>query len=132
MLWAALATLIMNLTGFGDDTAFMKEFVKHLQEAVNSTVHDKQRRSLASTAIDDLERAFAKHRDRLATDSACIQKVDSTYAASFADYMQCDQGTDAIWSETIDAMIAAEQKLRTTLSDTEWSALSKKLAEEQK
>jgi|SRR4051794_7781348 hypothetical protein len=131
MLWAALATLIMNLTGFGDDTAFMKEFVKHVHEAVTSTVHDEQRRSAASTAIDDLERAFAKHRDRLAaTASTCIQKADSTYAATFADYMRCDQGTDAIWSETIDSMIAAEQKLRATLSDTEWSAMSKKLAEE--
>jgi hypothetical protein len=128
MLWVALASLIMAFSGSGDDTRLMRELVASLHKAVAAVVHDPERVASADTGIDDLARAFAAHRDGLAENGACIEKLDRSYEVTVAQYELCDQGIDARWQLTIDAMVSAERQVRTSLHDDEWPALRKAFA----
>lgn len=132
MFWVALASLILVLTGGGDDTKAFREQMARNRAALQAVVGDSARIGLATTAIDDAERAFGDHRARLDEMGRCIERLDRTYRVTAAEYDGCTAGADASWDRLTDEVVAAELRMRQALSDAEWAAVQDSLRAQEK
>ena len=130
MFWIALSTLIMSMTGKGDDTYFIRHFFERAREAVEEQVHEPARRRAALATLDRTSSAFAKHRRRVGKISACIERADRSYAATRADYEKCLADVEPAWDSAGADLIASETSLRAALTPGELRAV-RRAAEEQ-
>lgn len=130
MLWVALGTLLMILTGSGDDTKAMRARADLLRKSVQKVAADQARATRAVQSVDDFERAFGAHRERLKEIGSCVERMDRQYAVSQADYMGCVAELDAGWELTINHAIDAQQLLRQSLTDEEWQELRAEIGDE--
>jgi hypothetical protein len=108
MLWVALATAIMMLTGeFYDARAIAKLFLA-LREVIVETVAAEPQRARALRAVGRFEQAFEQHRKDLEAFTACVERADLDYRATRDAYAACENRAQA-----------QRQALRRTLDDVE-------------
>ena len=93
MLWVALATAIMLLSGElsreADDGAILAALIAALRKATIQEVPDAPRRAAALRALTTFEAGLTAYRRQLVTFKACIAAADSKYGAVQADYDAC-------------------------------------------
>src|SRR6188768_1168248 len=93
MLWVALATAIMLLSGElsreADDGATLALLLAAMRKSTIQDVVDEPRRAAALRALASFELGLAAYRRQLATFKACIATADGKYAATRADYDAC-------------------------------------------
>jgi len=123
MFWIALSALIMSLTGTGDDTYAIRKFIEHARDTVNARVADEARRQAAVATLDRTERAFEKHRQRVGKISACVERLDRTYAVTRAEYERCLEDIEPAWEAASDDLIALEAELRAEVTPAELAAI---------
>lgn len=123
MFWIALSALIMTLTGAGDDTYVIRQFIEHARESVAAHVEDEARKRAATATLDDASRAFEKHRLRVGKISECIAKLDRSYAATQADYERCLTDLAPAWDAAAEALIGLDARLREALAPPELAAI---------
>jgi len=93
MLWVALATAIMLLSGEltreADDGAILAALIAALRKATTQEVTDAPRRAAALRALSTFEAGLTAYRHQLVTFKACIAAADAKYGATQADYDAC-------------------------------------------
>lgn len=93
MLWVALATAIMLLSGElsreADDGAILAALIAALRRATIQEVPDAGRRATALRALTTFESGLTAYRRQLVTFKACIAAADAKYGATQADYDAC-------------------------------------------
>jgi len=99
MLWVALATAIMLLSGEltreGDGSQAVAELIAGFRRAITSVVPATPRRTQALRAVERFEQAFATHRQDLQAFGACVEAADRKYRATEADYAACNVRIEA-------------------------------------
>ena len=128
MLWVALGTLLMVLTGSGDDTKAIRERADLVRKSVKQIASDQARATRAVQSVDDFEKVFGEHRDRLEEIGKCVEEADRRYEVSEADYNGCLAELDKGWDLTIEGTLQAQRNLRDALTDSEWQSLRERLA----
>jgi len=121
MFWVAVASLIMLISGTGDDTRAFRERAEAFKEAISLYVQDGPREARAIAAVERSECSFRRHREKLAQKQACLAKVDAAYAATRQDYLACLAGTQNIWLESSDALIKSQRDLQASITPEEWA-----------
>ena len=119
MFWIALSTLIMSLTGEGDDTYAFRKILENGRDAVEDQVHDPARQKVAVQTIDRTEAAFWKHRKRMGKISACIERLDRTYVANEADYERCLKDLGPAWDAAAEDLIELDHVFSSSLTASE-------------
>lgn len=95
MLWVALATLIMMLTGEIYDTRAIAKLFAALRESITDSVPDEAARAKALHAAAGFEQAFETHRLQLVAFAECIDRADHDYRATQSDYTACAERAQA-------------------------------------
>jgi len=123
MFWIALSALIMSLTGSGDDTYVIRKFIEQARDTVNTHVADEARRRAANETLDRTEQAFEKHRARVGKISACIERLDRTYAVTRADYERCLVDVTPAWDAAAEELIVLDRQLHEQVRPAELAAI---------
>lgn len=123
MFWVALSTLLMAMTGQGDDTFVFREFLDNLRDGVERHVSDPARRARALDVVDDTSKKFRTHRERVNDVSVCFERADRRYQVTAADYEQCLQGADQLWDHAAEALVVAERALNQNITESERRAI---------
>ncbi|HEY6725216.1 MAG TPA: hypothetical protein VI197_14375 [Polyangiaceae bacterium] len=123
MFWVALSTLLMVMTGQGDDTYVFRAFLDHLRDSVEERVTDPARRARALEVVDDTSRKFQTHREKVNQVGICFERADRRYQVSPADYERCLKGADQLWDRAAEALIVAERQLHQNLTESERRAI---------
>jgi len=123
MFWVALSTLLMVMTGQGDDTFVFREFLENLRDNIETHVTDPGRRARALAIVDDTAAGFKSHRERVNKIGECVEQNDRTYKVSVADYERCLQGADELWDKAAEKLIAAEHGLDQNITEAERRAI---------
>jgi hypothetical protein len=126
MFWIALSTLIMSLTGEGDDTYAIREFFERARDAVDSEVHDAAHKRAALRTLDRATHAFELHRRRVTKISQCIERADRRYTAVAADYERCLADVDPAWSAAGEELIELGHDLGSALTPAELDAVRRR------
>jgi len=124
MFWIGLATLIMLVSGSGDDTLAFRKRAEAMREMIVEMVSESGRARDAVGAVNEAEKAFGAHRNRLEKVGLCIEKADRKYAATEADYLACGKNSEREWKTTTDDLVRAELTLREALKPDEWNKLN--------
>ena len=99
MLWVALATAIMLLSGEltreADDGTTLARLLEVLRKSTIQDVTDAQRRAAALRALDSFDLGLAAYRRQIATFKACIAAADGKYNSTKADYDACQAPVEA-------------------------------------
>jgi hypothetical protein len=123
MFWIALSALIMSLTGTGDDTYVIRQFIERARDTVNAHVAEEARRRAAVETLDRTARAFEKHRQRVGKISACVETLDRTYAVTRAEYEGCLADVTPAWEAAGEELIVLETELRAEVTPAELAAI---------
>ena len=126
MFWVALSTLIMSLTGEGDDTYAIRAFFERSRDAVEAQVKDAARQRAALATLDRTARAFERHRERVSKISQCIERADRRYAAVAADYERCLTDVEPAWSAAGEELIVLDRDLARSLTPAELQAVRRR------
>ena len=126
MFWVALSTLIMSLTGEGDDTYAIREFFERSRDAVEAQVKDAARQRAALDTLDRTVRAFQRHRARVNKISECIAAADRRYAAVAADYERCLADVEPAWTAAGEELITLDRDLERELTPAELKAVRRR------
>jgi len=126
MFWVALSTLIMSLTGEGDDTYAIRAFFERSRDAVEAQVKDAARKRAALDTLARTERAFERHRERASKISACIERADRRYAAVAADYERCLTDVEPAWSAAGEELIVLDRDLERAVTPAEFEAVRRR------
>src|SRR5688572_13662465 len=105
MFWVALSTLLMVMTGQGDDTYVFRAFLDNLRDSVEEHVTDPARRARALSVVDDTSNKFRSHREKVNQVGVCFERADRRYQVSAADYEHCLRGADQLWDRAAEALI---------------------------
>jgi len=124
MFWAALASLIMALTGEGDDTAPYRAYLQGLREAIAHEVAP-ERRKAALASVDAWYVTFRKHREGLQPAAKCVDEMDRRYDAKPEDYYRCFEGQDAVWQASVERLLSDRRHLSALLTEAEMQAIRK-------
>lgn len=123
MFWVALSTLLMVMTGQGDDTFVFREFLESLHDGIENHVTDPARKERALALVADTADKFRKHRERVNEIGECIERNDRSYKVSEADYVRCLEGAEELWDRAAEALITAERGLDQNITETERRAI---------
>ena len=123
MFWVALSTLLMVMTGQGDDTYVFREFLENLRDGIEQHVTDPARRQRALDIVDDTAEAFRTHRERVNVIGTCVERADRTYKVTAADYERCLEGADELWDNAAEKLIEAERGLDQNITEAERQAI---------
>ena len=123
MFWVALSTLLMVMTGQGDDTFVFREFLENLRDGIEQHVTDPGRRARALGVVDDTSQKFRTHREKVNEIGVCLERADRRYQVTAADYEQCLKGADQLWDRAAEALIVAERSLDQNITDSERRAI---------
>jgi hypothetical protein len=127
MLWVGIATLIMLISGTGDDTHTFRKRMAALEQATRSSVVDTKRQKAAQTALKDTSQAFFAHRKRLDRVGQCITQLDARYQVTRADYEACMKDLDNIWDDALSDFVAAEHNFRAAVAPEELTHIYSKV-----
>ncbi len=123
MFWIALSTLIMSMTGEGDDTYAIRDFFERAHDAVEAQVKDAEHKRLALDTLDRAVAAFETHRDRVNKISQCIEQADRRYASVAADYQRCLTDVQPAWNAAGEELIELSRELNRALTPAELAAV---------
>lgn len=123
MFWVALSTLLMVMTGQGDDTYVFRQFLDNLRDSVEEHVTDPARRARALGVVDDTAQKFRTHREKVNAIGVCFEGADRRYQVTAADYEQCLKGADQLWDRAAESLIVAERQLDQNITESERSAI---------
>jgi hypothetical protein len=127
MFWVALASLIMMLSGDGDDVRDVERFLSALDRAVTQVIAEPARRDDVRRAVRTYTLLFEGHRARLNELAKCIEKADRDYAASAAAYAACQEPFDAHWRLLERDLDRNRALLQSKLSEAEAERVAKAL-----
>ena len=130
MFWIALSTLIMSMTGKGDDSYLIRTFLERARDAVEEQVQDQARRRAALATLDRTSAVFARHRKRVGKISACVERADRSYRATRADYEKCLVDVEPAWDAAAEDLIALEKSFRSSLTPAELRAVRRAVEEQ--
>ncbi|HXS17573.1 MAG TPA: hypothetical protein VN764_10320 [Polyangiaceae bacterium] len=119
MFWVGLATLIMLISGTGDDSREFRKRMQAMHEATEHFIGDGERRARADRALQETSAAFLAHRTRLDKLSRCIGDADADYHATQAQYAACLDHLDEMWAASVNDFLRAEQHFRAAASQAE-------------
>lgn len=128
MFWLGVATLLMMVSGSGDDTRAFRERARALKEALAQLVSDPVRSQTAIRTVEAIEAEFRRHRDRLHVAQTCLEKADRDFRATPETYARCTVGLDQESARTTTTFIAAEKRLRAAVTADEWLRIERRLA----
>jgi hypothetical protein len=123
MFWIALSAFIMTLTGEGDDTFVIRQFLERSREAVSEHVSDAARQRRALEALERTSKAFRRHRERTGKISECIERADRKYAATAADYQSCLSDVGPAWQAATEQLLTLSNDFRRALTPAELAAI---------
>lgn len=123
MLWVALATAIMLLSGESsreaDDGAILAALIAALRKATVQEVPDAARRAAALRALGTFEAGLTAYRRQLLTFKACIAAADSKYGATRADYDACSGPLEKERESLRTSLVTAQSEYETAVSEAE-------------
>jgi len=123
MLWVALATAIMLLSGElsreADDGALLAVLIAALRNATIHEVPDTARRAVALRALTTFEAGLTAYRRQLVTFRACIAAADSKYGAIQADYDACSGPLVSERASLRASLVTAQSEYETAVTETE-------------
>lgn len=119
MIWAAIATAIMYLSGDGDDSRAIRAYFEATHKALNKVVKDASRRKRAEDALNDFYRSFVEHRVQLASTGKCIEEADRRYRISETDYERCRGMHEPTWQQIEESLIRNRALVRSALTQEE-------------
>lgn len=128
MFWLGVATLLMMISGSGDDTRAFRMRATAMKQALAELVPDPVRSRAAIQTVETIEAEFRRHRERLHVAQVCLEKADRNYRATPKTYARCTDGLDAEWKRTTATFLAAEKRLRSTVTPDEWLRIERRLA----
>lgn len=123
MFWIALSAFIMSMTGTGDDTYVIRKFIERTHAALSDQVHDPARYRAATDTLDRTAEAFERHRKRAGRISACIEKLDRSYAVTEQEYDRCLVDVEPAWDAAAEDLIVLERQFRESLTAEELAAV---------
>ena len=123
MFWVALSTLLMVMTGQGDDTFVFREFLENMRDGIEQHVTDPARRARAIGVVDDTSAKFRAHREKVNAIGICVEGLDRRYQVTAAEYEKCLAGTGELWDRAAEALIVAERGLDQNITDNERRAI---------
>ncbi|HYP78022.1 MAG TPA: hypothetical protein VER12_18750 [Polyangiaceae bacterium] len=123
MLWVALATAIMLLSGElsreADDGAILSALIAALRKATMQEVPDPPRRAAALRALSTFEAGLSAYRRQLVTFKACIAAADAQYGATQADYDVCSGPLESERASLRTSLLNAQSEYETAVSADE-------------
>jgi len=123
MLWVALATAIMILSGElgreADEGAILAKFLLALRKATTQDVADAPRREAALRAISGFEAGLDEYRRQLAEFKACVSAADRKYGATDADYSACYGPLEAERVHLRESLVAARTAYEAAVTEPE-------------
>src|SRR6478735_2548949 len=123
MLWVALATAIMLLSGElgreADDGATLALLLAAMRKSTIQDVADSPRRAAALRALASFELGLAAYRRQLATFKACIAAADNEYGATRADYDACSQPLESERANLRASLVTAQQDYEAAVTQAE-------------
>jgi hypothetical protein len=131
MFWVALATLIMMLSGDGDDTTAVAGFLKAVRESAMVRVEDPTRRAQVVSAVDDYQKLFVLHRQKQNELAGCIEQADRNYRATEQSYAACEGAFAAHWTSLRAKLTATRERLEANLLPAEADAMGRDLVSNQ-
>lgn len=123
MLWVALATAIMLLSGElsreADDGAILAVLIAALRKATVQEVPDEPRRAAALRALGTFEAGLTAYRRQLVSFKACIAAADSKYGATQADYDACSGPLEKERESLRTSLVTAQSEYETAVTEAE-------------
>jgi len=123
MLWVALATAIMLLSGElsreADDGATLALLLAALRKSTIQDVADAPRRAAALRAIASFESGLEAYRRQLATFKACITAADQKYGATRADYDACRGPLETERASLRQSLVSAQSSYEAAVTESE-------------
>ncbi len=123
MLWVALATAIMLLSGElsreADDGATLALLLAAMRKSTIQDVADAPRRAAALRALASFELGLAAYRRQLATFKACIAAADGKYGATRADYDACSGPLESERASLRASLVTAQGNYEAAVSEAE-------------
>jgi len=123
MLWVALATAIMLLSGElsreADDGATLARLLAALRQSTIQDVADAERRAAALRALASFELGLAAYRRQLATFKACITAADAKYSATRADYDACSEPLERERASLRASLLSAQSEYEAAVTEAE-------------
>lgn len=127
MFWVGLATLIMLISGTGDDTRAFRQRLDQMSKALTELVHEPSRKNAALETLKQTETALTEHRARLNDAGKCLESADRNYTANATDYDTCVAQLDAGWDVATEQLLRANKRFHSILTTTEWRAVHNKV-----
>lgn len=127
MFWVALASLIMMLSGDGDDRIVVARFLDALAKSAQVHVKDPARLAEVLDAVHRYERTFEEHRDRQNELAGCLEKADRKYQATAADYDACKAAIETHWINVRAQLDDNRARLERNLTPAEVDAIGRDL-----
>ncbi|MEI9951977.1 MAG: hypothetical protein WDO74_24080 [Pseudomonadota bacterium] len=123
MLWVALATAIMLLSGElgreADDGAILALLLEAFRKSTIQNVADEPRRAAALRALASFELGLAAYRRQIATFKACVSAADRKYEATPADYDACLGPLESERASLRESLVAAQGAYEAAVTETE-------------
>jgi len=123
MLWVALATAIMLLSGEltreADDGAILAALIAALRKATTQEVAEAPRRAAALRALSTFEAGLTAYRHQLVTFKACIAAADAKYGAIQADYDACSGPLVAERASLRSSLVTAQNEYENAVTEQE-------------
>jgi hypothetical protein len=127
MFWVALSTLIMSMTGEGDDTYAIRAFFDRARDAVEDQVKDGAHKRAALDTLDLALAEFAEHRERVNKISRCIEQADRRYSSVASDYERCLTDVEPAWNAAGEKLIELGSDLNRALTPAEMKAVRRRV-----
>ncbi len=123
MLWVALATAIMLLSGElsreADDGATLALLLAALRKSTTQDVAEAPRRAQALSALSSFEQGLVAYRRQLAMFKACIAAADRSYVATRADYGRCVGPLESERANLRASLVAAQSAYEAAVTESE-------------
>jgi hypothetical protein len=121
MFWIAVASLIMSMSGEGDDTRVYRMFMDAISASVTEVVTDHAKVEVALASLNETDEAFRAHRESLQVAGKCLEEADRTYTATVDTYEKCLSDRDARWELITRFIISLRHDLKEKLTEDEWN-----------
>ncbi|HEY0464740.1 MAG TPA: hypothetical protein VGC79_11045, partial [Polyangiaceae bacterium] len=123
MLWVALATAIMLLSGElsreADDGKMLARLLEVLRKSTIQDVPDAARKAAALRAIRTFELGLEAYRRQIASFKACIAEADGRYGATRADYDACQAPVEAERAQLRQSLVTAQNEYEASVTEAE-------------
>src|SRR3954470_5716100 len=131
MLWVALATAIMLLSGElsreADDGAILAVLIAALRKATTQEVADAPRRAAALRALATFDAGLLAYRRQLVAFKACIAAADRRYGATRADYDACSGPLETERASLRTSLATAQTEYEAAVTEPEKARVARRV-----